>query len=60
MAADRPPTPREDLSLVGFGIVSYGDCTSCDGYILNPADGNLCPTCARLKREAVAREQDGI
>lgn len=39
---------------------TYGDCVSCDGYVLNAADGRHCPTCARLRREAAATEQDGI
>lgn len=30
----------------------YGDCISCDGYVLDEAEAPLCPTCAREKREA--------
>ncbi len=33
---------------------SLGDCVSCDGYRINPEDGEHCPTCARMKREGKA------
>ncbi len=39
---------------------SYGDCIGCDGYILALSEAPYCPTCARLRREAAATEQDGI
>jgi hypothetical protein len=29
-----------------------GDCECCDGYVLDASEAPLCPTCARLKREA--------
>lgn len=30
---------------------NFGDCVSCDGYILDAAEFPHCPTCARLLRE---------
>lgn len=30
---------------------SFGDCVSCDGYILDASEAPHCPTCARLRRE---------
>lgn len=29
---------------------TLGDCQTCDGYILNPAEAPYCPSCARVKR----------
>ena len=35
--------------------VSYGDCVSCDGYVLSAEDAPHCPTCARLTREGTEK-----
>ena len=47
---------------VDEGIVppSVGDCIACDGYVLTSEELPYCPTCARLRREAEANQQDGI
>lgn len=45
--------------LAGLGVtttcLSYGDCVSCDGYVLNQNEAPHCPTCARLLREGKTR-----
>ncbi len=46
-APDRPLVPKPPF----HAIETYGDCVSCDGYRINPEDGEYCPTCARLQRE---------
>ncbi len=70
MAADRPPHVVDEVApftaeqwelarsrpLAVLPIsAAIGDCVMCDGYILTWADAPLCPTCARLKREAEAK-----
>ena len=35
-------------------MLSYGDCVSCDNYVLNESEKPHCPTCARLLREGKA------
>lgn len=58
-----PPTLKEAMAfqreinrcvsqaLDSVGPIDYGDCISCDGYILAESEKPHCPTCARLLRE---------
>jgi hypothetical protein len=33
-------------------VTSFGDCITCDGYILTVSEAPYCPTCAREHKEA--------
>lgn len=48
--------PPANISIEDFRkqYESFGDCVSCDGYILTESEKPHCPTCARLLREGKA------
>ncbi len=44
---------RAERGQIQYGA-TFGDCVSCDGYVLDPSEAPHCPSCARLKREGKA------
>lgn len=43
--------PKRSDALYGVsGVVTYGNCQTCDGYVMNASEVPYCPSCARERR----------